>query len=47
MTYRMTLPQVTPETAGPKAKELLEGAKKQSGMISNMYAAMANASEGR
>jgi uncharacterized peroxidase-related enzyme len=45
MTYRMTLPQLTLESAGPKAKELLEGAKKQSGMISNMYAAMANAPE--
>jgi uncharacterized peroxidase-related enzyme len=45
MTYRMTLPQITLETAAPKAKELLEGAKKQSGMISNMYAAMANAPE--
>src|SRR5258708_4035341 len=45
MTYRMTLPQITLETAGPTAKALLEGAKKQSGMISNMYAAMANAPE--
>ncbi len=45
MTYRMTLPQITLESAGPKAKELLEGAKKQSGMISNMYAVMANAPE--
>jgi uncharacterized peroxidase-related enzyme len=45
MTYRMTLPPITLEGAGPKAKEVLEGAKKQSGMISNMYAAMANAPE--
>jgi uncharacterized peroxidase-related enzyme len=43
--YRTTLPQLAPENADPKARELLERAKKQLGMIPNMYAAMANAPE--
>jgi uncharacterized peroxidase-related enzyme len=43
--YRMSLPQVAPEGADPKARELLERAKKQLGMIPNMYAFMANAPE--
>jgi uncharacterized peroxidase-related enzyme len=44
-SYRTTLPQLAPENADPKARELLERAKKQLGMIPNMYAAMANAPE--
>jgi uncharacterized peroxidase-related enzyme len=43
--YRMTLPQVGVDTAEPKARELLERAHKQLGMIPNMYASMANAPE--
>jgi uncharacterized peroxidase-related enzyme len=43
--YRMTLPQVGVGTAEPKARELLDRAHKQLGMIPNMYAAMANAPE--
>lgn len=43
--YRTTLPLLAPENADPKARELLERAKKQLGMIPNMYAAMANAPE--
>jgi len=43
--YRTNLPLLAPENADPKARELLERAKKQQGMIPNMYAAMANAPE--
>ena len=43
--YRMTLPQITAERAEPKARELLEGAKKQLKMVPNMYGLMANAPE--
>jgi uncharacterized peroxidase-related enzyme len=43
--YRTTLPRLGPESADPKARELLERAKKHLGMIPNMYGAMANASE--
>lgn len=43
--YRTTLPRLASENAEPKARELLERAKKQLGMIPNMYAAMANAPE--
>ena len=43
--YRTALPRLGPENADPKARELLERAKKQMGMIPNMYGAMANASE--
>ena len=43
--YRSSLPRLGPENADAKARELLERAKKQLGMIPNMYGAMANASE--
>lgn len=41
-TYRMKLSPVDVERAEPKARELLEQAKKQMRMIPNMYAVMAN-----
>jgi uncharacterized peroxidase-related enzyme len=43
--YRMTLPRVEVASAEPKARELLERAHEQLGMIPNMYALMANAPE--
>lgn len=39
--HRMTLAAVTPETAEPRAREILEATKKQMGMIPNMYLRMA------
>jgi uncharacterized peroxidase-related enzyme len=41
--YKMTLPGVTPETADPRAREVLDNALKQVGFIPNMYANMVNA----
>ncbi len=43
--YRTSLPRLGLENAEPKGRELLERAKKQLGMIPNLYAAMANAPE--
>jgi uncharacterized peroxidase-related enzyme len=43
--YRMTLAHVEVGSAEPKARELLERAHKQLGMVPNMYAVMANAPE--
>lgn len=40
--YRMTLPLVDVLTAGAGAREQLEQARRQVGMIPNLYAAMAN-----
>ena len=42
---RLTLPPKTIETAGPRAAQALEGAKKSLGFVPNMYANMANAPE--
>ncbi len=40
--YHSSLALVTPETAAPKAAELLEASRKSLGFIPNMYAAMVN-----
>jgi uncharacterized peroxidase-related enzyme len=40
--YKLTLAPKTIESAEPKAAELLEQAKKNLGMVPNMYAGMAN-----
>lgn len=40
---KLNLPLLTIESAEGKAKEMLEGAKKNMGMVPNMYAEMANA----
>lgn len=40
-TYRMTMSAVSPETAEPRVREMLEAAKRQTGMIPNMYLRMA------
>lgn len=42
-SYRMTLAKIELAGAEPRAKELLDKALKQNGMIPNMYAYMANA----
>lgn len=39
--YRMTLAAVSPETAEPRVREMLETTKKQIGMVPNMYLRMA------
>ncbi|MFJ1288352.1 carboxymuconolactone decarboxylase family protein, partial [Acinetobacter baumannii] len=41
-TYKISLPQVNVTNADERAKTLLEAAKKQVGMIPNMYENMAN-----
>lgn len=40
--YRSSLALVTPETAAPKAAELLESSRQSLGFIPDMYAAMVN-----
>jgi uncharacterized peroxidase-related enzyme len=40
-TYRMKSPPLTPETAEPRVRELLEAARRRMGMIPNMYVRMA------
>jgi hypothetical protein len=41
-TYKISLKAVTIEDGDERAKPLLEAAKKQSGMVPNMYENMAN-----
>lgn len=41
--YKMSMPGVSPETADPRAREVLDKALKQVGFIPNMYANMVNA----